>query len=154
MQKLKFSIHINAEKEKVWNNMLDDATYREWTTVFNPGSHYEGSWENGSEMRFLGPDPKTGEMGGLMSVIEENKPFDFVAIKHIGVINNGVVDTTSEEVKKWTPAYENYTFRDEDGGTLLFVELDIDESLGDMFNEMWPLALKKLKEITEDSTTV
>ncbi|MDQ5893468.1 MAG: hypothetical protein QG640_480, partial [Patescibacteria group bacterium] len=31
MQKIHFSIQINAPKEKVWDTMLGEATYREWT---------------------------------------------------------------------------------------------------------------------------
>lgn len=39
MNKLHFEVHINAPKEKVWNMMLEDATYRQWTEVFMPGSY-------------------------------------------------------------------------------------------------------------------
>ena len=43
MEKLHFSISIKAPKEKVWDTMLNDVTYRQWTSVFNPpGSYYEG----------------------------------------------------------------------------------------------------------------
>ena len=52
-EKLKYSIAINAPKEKVWHTMLDDKTYRERTAEFNPGSYYEGDWKQGSEIRFL-----------------------------------------------------------------------------------------------------
>ena len=54
MQKLHFSIVINAPKEKVWHTMLDDTTYREWTAAFNPGSHYKGIGIKGQRYSFLG----------------------------------------------------------------------------------------------------
>ncbi|MEX2593834.1 MAG: hypothetical protein WD426_13755 [Anditalea sp.] len=38
-QKLHFSKRINAPKEKVWDTMLKDETYREWTSAFTEGSH-------------------------------------------------------------------------------------------------------------------
>jgi len=44
MQMLHFLIHIHTPKEKVWHTMLDDKTYRKWTTVFSEGSHYKESW--------------------------------------------------------------------------------------------------------------
>jgi len=44
MQKLHFSIVINAPKEKVWHAMLDDKQYREWTGAFNPGSYSEDEY--------------------------------------------------------------------------------------------------------------
>lgn len=129
--------------------MLDDTTYREWTTAFSPGSYYKGSWDKGSKMLFLGPDPKTGQEGGMVSRIAENKPYEFISIEHVGIIKNGVEDTTSEEAKKWAPAYENYTFREKDGATELLIDMDAEEEYTEMFNTMWAQGLEKLKEITE-----
>ena len=65
MKKLHCSIEINAPVKKVWDTMLEDATYRQWTGAFNPGSFYKGSWEKGSKILFLGPDPNTGKEGGM-----------------------------------------------------------------------------------------
>jgi len=149
MQKIHVSTFINAPRQKVWRTMLDDASYREWSRAFNEGSYYVGSWEKGSEIRFLGPDPKTGEEGGMYSRIKENRQYEFISIEHLGMIKNGVVDTTSEEVKKWTTAYENYTFRDKDGGTEVSVDMDVDDDYKAMFEEMWPKALTSLKELAE-----
>src|SRR5688572_4275671 len=70
MQKINFSTTINAPRDVVWDTMLKDATYREWTSAFNPhGSWYEGSWEEGSTIRFLGPD-ENGQVGGMVSRIK------------------------------------------------------------------------------------
>jgi hypothetical protein len=71
-------------------------------------------------------------------------------IEHIGMINNGVEDTTSEEVKKWSPSHENYTFADKDGGTELSVDMDVADEYKTMFEEMWPKALQLLKELVEE----
>ena len=150
MEKLTFTTIINAPREKVWNIMLEDATYREWTKPFNAGSRYEGKWETGSEMRFIGVDENGKESGGMYSKIKEARPYEFVSIEHLGMISEtGEIDTTSDAVKKWTPAFENYTFNDKDGGTELFVELDISGEWKDMFSDMWPKALAALKEIAE-----
>src|SRR5687768_1697097 len=100
MQKLQYSIEINAPREKVWHSMLDDPTYREWTDVFSKGSYYKGSWEKGSKIMFLGPDPDSKTEGGLVSEIAENRPYEFVSIKHVGIVANGVEDTSSDEAKK------------------------------------------------------
>ena len=149
MQKLHFSITINAPKEKVWHTMVDDKPYREWTAAFNPGSYYKGDWSKGSKILFLGPDPKTGEEGGMVSRIAENKPYEFISIEHLGIVKNGVEDTTSEEASKWAPAFENYTFIEKGGATEVLVEMDIEDENKKMFEEMWPKALQKLKEIAE-----
>jgi hypothetical protein len=146
MQKIHFSTFINAPVEKVWDTMLEDATYREWTKPFEPGSHYKGSWDKGAKILFLSGDEK---LGGMVSRIAENKPHEFISIEHLGIIKDGVEDTTSEEATKWAPAYENYTFVEEDGGTQLSVDMDINDEHKAMFEEMWPKALKVLKEIAE-----
>lgn len=151
MQKLYFSILINAPKEKVWHAMLDDKPYREWTKAFSEGSYYKGSWEKGSKILFLGPDLETGEEGGMVSRIAENKQYEYISIEHLGIVQNGVEDTTSEEAKKWAPAFENYTFNEKDGKTEVLVDMDIDEKEAETFSKMWPEALKKLKEIAERS---
>lgn len=149
IKKIHKSILINAPKEKVWEIMLGPETYKEWTAAFNPGSRYEGSWEQGSTIRFIGPDPSTGEEGGMLSRIAENRPNEYISIEHLGIIKNGVEDTTSEEAKKWTPAFENYTFIDKDGGTEVQIDQDMDDQYAEEFGEMWEKALQKLKEISE-----
>ncbi|OGK11478.1 ATPase [Candidatus Roizmanbacteria bacterium RIFCSPLOWO2_01_FULL_37_12] len=156
MQKLHFSIQINTPKEKVWHMMLDDKPYREWTTAFSPGSYYKGDWKKGSKILFLGPDPKTGEESGMVSRIAENKPYEYISIEHLGLFQNGVEDITSEEAKKWAPAFENYTFKDKDlsagsgqAVTEVLVDMDSTDEMAEEFKKMWPEALKKLKKIAE-----
>ena len=149
MTKEHFSIHINAPKEKVWDTMLGKDTYQEWTSAFNEGGRFEGSWDEGSKILFIGPDPETGKEGGMVARIKENRPYEFISIEHLGILKDGVEDTTSDEVKKWTPAFENYTFTEKDGGTEVSVDMDTAEEYADMFKDMWPKALLKLKEISE-----
>lgn len=149
MQKIQFKKFINAPREKVWDTMLGIETYKVWTEVFNTGSYFKGDWNEGSKMVFLGPDPKTGKEGGMLGRIAKNVPHEFVSIEYLGLVNDGVEDTTSDEVKKWTPAFENYTFADSDGGTELTVDIDVNDEYKSMFEEMWPKSLEKLTEISE-----
>ncbi|HEY6438161.1 MAG TPA: SRPBCC domain-containing protein [Ignavibacteriaceae bacterium] len=148
MQKLNFKIGINAPKEKVWNTMLDDKTYRVWTEAFMPGSFYKGDWNKGSKILFLAPNDK-GTMGGMVSRIKENRQHEYISIEHLGVVNDGIEDTTSDAVKQWSGLLENYTFKNKDGKTELLVEMDINDEYKEMFEGMWPAALKNLKELSE-----
>jgi hypothetical protein len=147
MQKLHFKIDINATKEKVWNTMLEDKTYRIWTEAFMPGSYYKGDWSKGSKMLFLGPGEK-GE-GGMVSRIKDNQKYKYISIEHLGVVNEGKEDTTSDAVKSWAGAHENYTFNEKNGTTEILVDLDTVEEYKDMFEGMWPKALKILKDLAE-----
>ena len=150
MAKLHFSITINAPIAKVWNTMLDDASYRIWSESFTPGSHYVGDWGRGSKILFLGPDPATGKLGGMVSRIKENRLQEYISIEHLGMVNDGTEDTTSEAVKAWAGVHENYTFREIGTSTEVLVDMD---SLGidfdEMFKGMWPKALQNLKELAE-----
>lgn len=148
MERLHYSITINAPKEKVWNTMLGEETYKEWTSVFMPGSYFKGSWEEGSKILFLAPD-KSGKNSGMVSRIKENRQYEYVSIEHLGFIENGTEDTTSEAVKSWAGALENYIFNEDNGKTELLVELDTSEEYKEMFNETWPKALEKLKSLSE-----
>jgi uncharacterized protein YndB with AHSA1/START domain len=148
METLHFETIIDADREKVWQTMLDDQTYREWTKAFSPGSYYEGNWEQGSEIRFLGPNAE-GKQEGMISRIKENRKYEFVSIEHLGMISGDVIDTTSEEVKKWAPSFENYTLSDSDSKTLLKVDMQINAEYIPMFEKMWPKALEALKILSE-----
>ncbi len=149
MQKIHFSIFINAPKEKVWDTMLTDGTYRLWTAAFHPGSYFKGDWSEGSKILFIGPDEESGGEGGMVSRVAENRLHEFISIEHLGIYKNGVEDTSSEEAKKWSPAFENYTFIDRDGGTELQINQDIESDYKEMFEEMWTKALQILKELSE-----
>ncbi|NUM25259.1 MAG: SRPBCC domain-containing protein [Candidatus Buchananbacteria bacterium] len=149
MKKLQFTIEIKASKEKVWSTMLEDKTYRQWAATFSPGSYYKGDWSKGSKMHFLGPNPQTGEEGGMVSEVLENRPHEFISLGHIGFVQNGKEDTVSEEAKKWTSAFENYTFNEKNGATELVVDLNVTDELAEEFEKMWPDALQKLKELSE-----
>ena len=148
METIQFTTLVNANKQKVWNTMLEDKTYRQWAAAFHEGSSYKGSWEKGSEIHFLGPDEE-GNLSGMYSKIKENRLYDFIMIEHLGMIHNGIVDTTSEEVKKWTPSFENYTFTEKENQTEIKIEMQVDTNYKAMFEEMWPRALKILKDLSE-----
>ena len=149
MQKIHFSIFITVPKERVWATMLDLEMYKEWTKAFSPGSSFKGKWEEGEKMLFIGPDPQTGEEGGMVSYIKEFKPHEFISIMHVGIFKNGVEDTESVEAKKWSPSYENYTFKEIGTGTELSIDMEVPEEYATMFDTTWPTALQALKDLAE-----
>ena len=147
MKTLHFSTKIEAPAEVVSETMLGDATYRLWADVFGPGSYFEGSWRPGSEIRFLGDNVEDEPIGGMVGVIAEHRPYEFVSIEYTGLILNGDVDTESEYAQRFRGTHENYTFSEADGVTTLTVDLDVDDEEAAMFVEMWPKALDKLSEL-------
>jgi hypothetical protein len=145
MQRLQFETTINAPREKVWSALWDDANYREWTSAFSPGSHARTDWAKGSKVLFLDGEGK----GGMVSRIADNVPNEYMSIEHLGEMRDGVEDTTSDKVKAWKGAMENYTLKDVDGKTHLTIDTDMADDYVDMMKGMWPKALAKLKEVAE-----
>lgn len=153
MEAIKFSVLIKASAKKVWDTMLDKETYEIWTSEFMEGSTFEGSWEEGSEMRFLAPNKEGGLQDGMFGRIKENDKYNFISIEHLGFIKDGKIDTTSKEAQAMTPAFENYTFKEQGDSTELVVEVQtnqITKEYKEMFERIWPRALEKLKSLCED----
>lgn len=151
MKKLQYKIEINTPVEKVYSTMLgidNIETYKQWTAVFNPSSTYKGNWEKGSKILFIGTD-ENGKTGGMISEIAENIPNKFVSIRHFGVLQDEKEITEGPEVEKWAGGLENYSFEEMNGVTIVSVETDTIEEYTNYFEEHWPKALEKLKEIVE-----
>lgn len=147
MKTLHFDILIHAPREHVWRSTLFSPTYERWTATFSEGSRYEGSWEAGTPIRFCGPN---GD--GMLAEIAEHRPAEFVSIRHLGMIHDGVEDTTSEAVRAWAPCVENYTFSNEAGGTRVRVDVDVFGTYEDWMAQTWPKALLALKAVCETPT--
>lgn len=151
MKKMQFKTSINAPANKVYNVMLglsSKSTYEQWTALFNPTSTYEGNWNKGSKILFIGTDDK-GEKGGMVSEIVDNIPNQFVSIRHYGLVKSNEEITEGPEVEKWANGFENYTFEENNGITSVTVDLDTTEDFWDYMNQTYPKALDKLKEISE-----
>ena len=65
------------------------------------------------------------------------------------IVEDGREDTSSEAVKPWAGALENYTLRDVDGKTEVLVEMDSNDEHKEMFETTWPRALERLRDLAE-----
>lgn len=151
MKKLQFKVNINAPVTRIYDFMLginNKSTYEQWTSMFNPTSSYEGSWDKGSKILFIGVDEK-GEKGGMVSRIAENIPNQFVSIQHYGLLSADKEITEGPEVEKWANGFENYTFEENNGTATVTVDLNIIEDFLAYMSQTYPKALDKLKEICE-----
>ena len=132
--------------------MLGKKTYPLWTAVFMPGSHFVGDWSEGSKILFLAPD-ESGKMSGTVFQVKENKPYEFVSIENIGMVEEGKEDITSKEATVYAGALENYTLKELNGSTEVLIEQfpvrDIPPDYKKMYQNMWQEALKKLKDLVE-----
>jgi Activator of Hsp90 ATPase homolog 1-like protein len=147
-KRIQFTTEIGAPATDVWRHITSPESYRRWTSAFAEGSHFEGSWTQGSKIRFLAP---SGD--GMVAEIAESREYEFISIRHLGFLVKGVEDTTSETVTAWAPAYENYTLAPVPGGTKMVVDQDVAAEWEEYMKESWPKALVLLKELSESSAS-
>ena len=145
MENIKYEIHIKAPKQKVWETMIQPVTYKEWTNASWPGSFYAGKWKKDEKIKFMSEDGS-----GTLALIEELRPYDYISARHIAILlSGGKEDTESNMAKGWTGTLESYTFREEKGGTNMTVDIVTNPDWKKMFDDGFPNALQKLKEICE-----
>ena len=150
MIKVNFSAAIHAPKQRVWYVLWEKSFYEQWTSLFSEGSTVKtDGWKEGSMVQFLGPNEN-----GMVSMVIANKPNEYMSFRHLGIVKDGVEDTTSDEATGWAGAMENYTLKEENGITVLTVEMETTEEYKDYFNNKWPKALAKVKELSEAKTMI
>ena len=147
-ERLHFEIDIHASPEKVYETMIGEKAFSEWTAEFNPTSHFKGSWNKGSKIHFIGTD-KDGSTGGMAGLIRENIPNKFVSVEYYAVIKNDEEIKSGPEAEAWAGGIENYFFTDLGGTTRVSVDADANLEFKNYFLETWPKALNKLKSICE-----
>ncbi|WP_445153794.1 SRPBCC family protein [Arthrobacter sp. Hor0625] len=146
MENLRFSVGVDAPAQHVWNVMLGLDTYREWAGAFQEGSTYEGGWNEGEEIRFLGPNDD-GTSSGLFGTIVENRPHEFVSIRYLGDVENGAENPGGPAAG----LHENYSFIENDGVTTLVVELEVPDEWADDMRGMWSEAIDAIKRLAEQA---
>lgn len=147
MKTLHFETSIHAPRSKVWDTMLAPDTYRDWTSAFAEGSYYDGSWEEGGNLRFLGP---SGD--GMFSRIVENRKHEHILIEHLGILKDGKEDRDNPYGQAWAGAKEAYGFSEQNGVTTIRVDVDTAEEMVADFSRMWPDALARLKALCEQTS--
>jgi len=143
MNPLEYSIEIKATPEKIWNTLWDDTTYRKWVSVFHEGTYYVTDWKKGSSVQFLNLDGN-----GVYGLIHENIPYQFLSIHHLGEVKNHINQPIEDS--NYSDVFENYTLLEIDNNTYkLVIQLTNFEAYQSYFDQTFPLALDKVKELAE-----
>jgi uncharacterized protein YndB with AHSA1/START domain len=138
-----FSKEINAKPEYVWYALWNATNYKNWTTAFSEGESFaKTDWKEGSNVHFV-----NGEGDGIYAKIESNKPFEKMIFEHIGAVVKNVEQGPDEA---WKDAKEQYFLSEKDGKTTLEVSLDTVAEYKSFFEETFPIALEKVKIISEE----
>ena len=143
LNQMHFDIDIDAPRDKVWRILWDDASFRDWSSVFAEGSHAVSDWKEGSTVQFIDP----GSNSGMQAVIEKSRPGEFISFRHEREIKDGQVQPPAE----WAGAHENYTLTDRNGRTHLKIDLDAADEHREMFEDKFPKALRRIKTLSESA---
>lgn len=142
MKEMQFTVDIEAPKEKVWDTLWQDETFRDWAGLIDPGTYLRGELKEGNEVEFI-----SAENGyGVTSLVEKLTENEYLLLRHH-------TDTqeagTQEREKEWTGGAESYVLVETDGKTALTVAFDVPENLEDYFKVNYPKALHRVKVLAE-----
>lgn len=139
---LERAFHVGPEL--LWELVVDPDHYRFWIEAFSEGSGFDGDWTKGSTIRFVSEDEDGIENGMLSEIVESQWP-EFISIRHVGMVMNGVNDYDSPLAREWSPALENYRFIPKEDGTCIFaVEQDLPEEQAEEFKINWEKAFDRM----------
>lgn len=148
-------IRIHIEKtfhispELLWELVVDPENYSFWTESFSEGSEFVGDWTKGSNIRFVAEDENGKESGMLSEIVESQWP-EFISIKHVGIVMNGVNDYDSPLAQGWSGIFENYKFIPQEDGTSIFsVEQELPEEQAEEFKINWEKSFDRMAELIE-----
>lgn len=144
IQKLVFEIDIDAAPAKVWKTLWTPELYTKWAEPFCAGTYYTGEMKQGNRIHFLTPN---GE--GMYSDLAYYKENETAIFKHIGMMKDFKELPLNAETEKWTGAFESYFVKDVEGKSHVKVEVDVIEKYIGHMKKTFPLAMQKLKAISE-----
>lgn len=148
MKLLQFEQHIHTPVEKVYQTMLEQESYKQWTSAFNAGSFYKGNWEKGSKILFVGINNE-GKEEGMVSFIKEHIPNREVWIEHAGFIRDEKELMEGPDVEPWAGCLESYFFIPAGEQTIVKVTMESNMEYASYFESAWPKALEILKALCE-----
>lgn len=147
IERLHFSININATSRKVWETLWSPETYSAWTAPFCEGSYYRGDLKAGSRIHFLMP-AGSGMYSDVLWYKEEEK----IIFKHLGEIKDFIEQEPTQETEHWTGCIESYRLLQiTENTTEVIVEVDVVDAHMEFMKTKFPLAIEKLKELAEQN---
>ncbi len=150
-KEIRKSIEIDASREKIWDAITSDESFRDWCSAFCDGSYFVGDWSEGSKMRFLGPSPEDGQEGGMISEVVEHKPGHVLRLKAVGEISNGEEKYSGGSFPEWLGSPEEYSLIGDAAPYELQIYAETPENMHEFFNSAWDQSVNRIKEISEQS---
>lgn len=139
---MQFSIEIKAPREKVWNTLWEDKTFRDWANIIDEGMYMVGEMREGNEVQFI----SSVSGYGVTSLIEKLARNEFVSFRQMADTKDS---GEREREKEWTGRTESYSLAENDGVTTLMVDIDVPPGQEETFSVRFPKALERVKILAE-----
>lgn len=142
MKPMTFSIAINAPKQRVWDVLWQDTTFRQWAGLIDPGTYMVGELAEGNEVQFI-----SAENGyGVTSLVDTVALGELLILKHQADTQDAGARARADE---WTGGEERYELTEANGVTTLTATFDVPTEMETYFAEAYPKAFAKVKELAE-----
>lgn len=142
MKKLKLSIEIKAPREKIWNTLWEDKTFRDWANIVDEGTYMVGEMKEGGEVQFI----SAANGYGVTSLVEKLIPNEFVLFRHMADTKESGKE---EREKDWAGGTESHSLMEKNGVTILTVAFDVPVEMEEIFQVRFPKALERVKILAE-----
>ena len=141
MQKQQFSIEIKAPRERVWDTLWEDKTFRDWANSIDEGMYLVGELKEGNEVQFSSVSGY-----GVTSLVKKLVRNEFVSFRHMAdTMDSG----EREREKEWTGGEESYSLAENDSVTTLTVAMDVPPGQEETFKVRFNKGLEMVKILAE-----
>lgn len=145
MEKLKYEITVHADPERVWETLISEESFATWSEPFSPDSQFIGKWGKGNKIKFIAHGK-----GGTVAEIRKFEPYKLIDAVHVATIDkDGNEEATGPMTEHWIGTRETYHLDKIKDETKLTVEMETHPDFKPMFENSWPEALKKVRELAE-----
>ena len=140
---MQFSTEIQAPREKVWNTLFDDETFRDWGNIIDEGQYMVGELKEGNEVQFI----SSASGYGVTSLVEKLVPNEIVLFRQMADTKDS---GEKEREKEWTGGTESYSLVENNSITNLTVNIDVPPGQEETFKDRFPKALERVKMLAEE----
>lgn len=142
---MRYTTEINASKEKVWQVLWDDHTFRDWANIIDEGTYLEGELREGNEVNFM----SASSGYGVASRVEKLIPYTHISFRQIADIKVGQDGSIEKRDKQWTGAMESYDLEENHDKVKLTITQDVPDELVEYFESTLPKVLERIKVLAE-----
>jgi len=137
-----FSIDIKGARETVWHILWGAESFKDWANIIDEGTFLKGELVQGQLIEFI----SAVNGYGVTSLVAELIPYEYVMFHH-GADTKDMGQALRDQ--EWTGGKESYLLSERAGITTLTVKTDIPSDLLELFEVRLPLALKRIKTLSE-----